>query len=58
MDLKIQTTGFSHELRLLLNALMANSECGETDAVELAKVLGHINDLHGQKSHDLERVYE
>jgi serine/threonine protein kinase len=54
MNLPIQKTGFFHGLRLLLNALMANTECGETDAGELAKVLGHINGLHRQKTHEAE----
>jgi serine/threonine protein kinase len=57
INLPVQKTGFFHGLRLLLNALLANTECGEADAEKLAKILANINELHRQKAHDGDKLF-
>ena len=50
ISIESQKAGLYHSLRLLLNALMANPECDDNDAPQLAAVLGRINELQRAKA--------
>jgi hypothetical protein len=52
IDLDAQKRGFYHIIRPLINALMANQECHDEDALKLARVLQRINDLQRLKLHE------
>jgi len=57
VDLDAQKSGLYHVLRLLLNALMANQDCNDEDAQELAKILQRVNNLQRSKVHDMENLF-
>lgn len=50
--LETQKTGLYHGLRILLSALMANSDCDDKDAPGLAEILARINELHRSHTSD------
>jgi hypothetical protein len=54
VKLEEQKSGLYHTMRLLVQALMANPDCHDDDARELAVTLNRINELQRSRAHDSE----
>jgi hypothetical protein len=57
IDIKIQRNWFYHSVRQLLNSLLANPSCSDSDASRLAEKLAIVDDLHFGHSHDADQKY-